>query len=191
MRTTLLSNRVATLQRRRLNMRCGRSAQCDTCRRKETILHVVPLGQSLGNKFNPNILELIAKDRDITFFSPPVVSLFSFSIIFVSTMERTDDLSLQFNSMNLEGAPPAENNGEPQQQSEFPQGGDGAQSSNCNLIVNYLPHDVDDNALRVRGRVSSGRYVVVASYLLSCVLLFVSSEHFPRVRRNHHDEGGS
>eukprot|EP01042_Synura_sphagnicola_P030938 gene30938-39840_t len=63
-------------------------------------------------------------------------------------MERTDDLSLQFNSMNLEGAPPAENNGEPQQQSEFPQGGDGAQSSNCNLIVNYLPHDVDDNALR-------------------------------------------
>ncbi len=106
-------------------------------------------------------------------------------------MERTDDLSLQFNSMNLEGAPPAENNGEPQQQSEFPQGGDGAQSSNCNLIVNYLPHDVDDNALRVRGRVSSGRYVVVASYLLSCALLFVSSEHFPRVRRNHHDEGGS
>lgn len=106
-------------------------------------------------------------------------------------MERTDDLSLQFNSMNLEGAPPAENNGEPQQQSEFPQGGDGAQSSNCNLIVNYLPHDVDDNALRVRGRVSSGRYAVVTSYLLSCALLFVSLEHFPRVRRNHHDEGGS
>lgn len=103
-------------------------------------------------------------------------------------MERTDELSLQFNSMNLEGAPPAENNGEPQQQqSEFPQGGDGAQSSNCNLIVNYLPHDVDDNALRVRGRVSLGRYVVVASYLLSCDLLLAPLEHFPRVRRNHHD----
>lgn len=48
--------------------------------------------------------------------------------------------------MNLEGSGPDAD----AQAAEFSQAGDGAQSPNCNLIVNYLPHDIDDNALRVR-----------------------------------------
>lgn len=106
-------------------------------------------------------------------------------------MERADELSLQFNTMNLEGAP-AENSGEPQQQSEFPQAGDGAQSTNCNLIVNYLPHDVDDNALRVRGRLLYRKILLVVAHRCPCCCVAsLSTEHFPRVRRNHHDEGGA
>lgn len=62
-------------------------------------------------------------------------------------MERSDELSLQFNSMNLEGV--SELNDADAQAAEFSQAGDGAQSSACNLIVNYLPHDIDDNGLRV------------------------------------------
>lgn len=62
-------------------------------------------------------------------------------------MERSDELSLQFNSMNLEGV--SEGIDTDAQAAEFSQVGDGAQSSACNLIVNYLPHDIDDNGLRV------------------------------------------
>jgi RNA recognition motif-containing protein len=61
-------------------------------------------------------------------------------------MERSDELSLQFNSMNLEVV--SEGNDTDAQAAEFSQAGDGAQSSACNLIVNYLPHDIDDNGLR-------------------------------------------
>lgn len=32
-------------------------------------------------------------------------------------------------------------------------------SANCNLIVNYLPHDIDDSALRVRN--SLAHYVIL------------------------------
>src|SRR5688500_3829454 len=64
--------------------------------------------------------------------------------------EMEEDLSRQFNAMGMSNGPP---------QLEIPQDNDEnhdyqddendySSSANCNLIVNYLPHDIDDIALR-------------------------------------------
>lgn len=64
-----------------------------------------------------------------------------------------EDLSRQFNNMGVESGPV---------QIEIPDDGDDNNqdfnddaSANCNLIVNYLPHDIDDSGLRVSGWIPS------------------------------------
>lgn len=66
-----------------------------------------------------------------------------------------DELAMQFGSMGLQGSEnfdgadgqiPLDSNSQ-----EYQNGSDGNfAGSACNLIVNYLPHDVDDGMLRVR-----------------------------------------
>jgi hypothetical protein len=90
----------------------------------------------------------LEKDRS------PVIPIFSlYPIISLMNMEVGDDLDLQFGTMGLQNAEDQEMLNQLDSNSQDFGNEQNSIGSACNLIINYLPHDIDDNALRVSSNI--------------------------------------